>query len=191
MINNDFPPSSTPPRRRERTASSEIGMPMDSSQSPSLNDQRGPNRAADSRAIAIHVSPHDQLANYPPSFGRRTFLTLANFFIAARDRLASYRPSFGRRTSATLASFFIATLIGVAAALVWQSQRVSTPNDVVIAEKQSDFTPVGQLSLQVAPPQPAPVTQTAPASTAHRQRLLNWCSSSRAWHEISSSCGAA
>ena len=139
---------------------------MDSSQSPSLNDQRGPNRTADSRAIAIHVSPHDQLANYPPSFGRRTFLTLANFFIAARDRLPSYRPSFGRRTSATLASFFIATLIGVAAALVWQSQRVSTPNDVVIAEKQSDFTPVGQLSLQVAPPQPAPVTQTAPASTA-------------------------
>ena len=40
------------------------------------------------------------------------------------------------------------------------------PNDVAVAEKQSDFTPVGQVSLQDAPPQPAPVVQTAPASTA-------------------------
>ena len=157
--------------------------------------QEGPNRAADSRAIAIHVSPHDQLASYPPSFGRRISLTLTNFFIAARDRLASYRPSFGgrtsliltnffiaardqlasyrpsfgRRKSLTLANFFIAALIGVAAAFVWQSQRVSTaksPNDVAVAEKQSGFTPVDQVSLQDAPPQPAPVTQTAPASTA-------------------------
>ena len=144
---------------------------------------------------SIRVSPHDQLASdspsfrsrtiltlasffiaargwlasYRPSFGRRTILTLANFFIAARDWLASYRPSFDRRTSATLASFFIAALIGVAAAFVWQSQRVLTaksPNDVAVAEKQSGFTPVGQLWLQDAPPQIAPAAQTAPASTA-------------------------
>ena len=73
------------------------------------------------------------------------------------------------RTFLTLANFFIAALIGVAAAFVWQSQRVSTaksPNDVAVAEKQSDFTPVGQVSLQDSPPQPAPVVQTAPASTA-------------------------
>jgi hypothetical protein len=60
-------------------------------------------------------------------------------------------------------------LIGVAAAFVWQSQRVSTansPNDVVVAEKRSGVTPVGQLSLQDAPPQIASATQTAPASTA-------------------------
>src|SRR5262249_15496232 len=90
----------------------------------------------------------------PPGISRR--LLVSSFFIAARDWLASYRPSFGRRTSATLASFFIAALIGVAAAFVWQSQRVSTaksPNDVAVAAKQSGFTPVGQLSLQDAPPQ--------------------------------------
>ena len=66
---------------------------------------------------SIRVSPRDQLASYRPSIDRRTFLTLANFFIAARDRLASYRPSIrlasygpaiGRRTSLTLANFFIA-----------------------------------------------------------------------------------
>ena len=54
---------------------------------------------------SIRVSPRDQLASYRPSIGRRTFLTLANFFIAARDRLASYRPSIDRRTSLTLANF--------------------------------------------------------------------------------------
>src|SRR5215813_3900101 len=85
---------------------------------------------------SIRVSPHDQLASDSPSFRSRTILTLASFFIAARGWLASYRPSFGRRTSATLASFFIAALIGVAAAFVWQSQRVLTaksPNDVAVA----------------------------------------------------------
>jgi hypothetical protein len=88
--------------------------------------------------------------------------------MAVRDRVASYRPSFDR-PSATLASFFIAALIGVAAAFVWQSQRVSSatsPNDVAVAEKQSDFTPIGQLSVQDGPPQMASATQTAPASTA-------------------------
>jgi hypothetical protein len=140
---------------------------------------------------SIWVSPRDQLANDSPLFGRRTNLTLAGFFtaargwlasswtslgrssdtlaglfIAVRDSLASRRPSFGK-PSATLASFFIAALIGVAAAFVWQSQRVSTAtssNDV--AEKQSGFTPIGQLSVQDGPPQIASVTQTALASTA-------------------------
>jgi lipoprotein-anchoring transpeptidase ErfK/SrfK len=142
---------------------------------------------------SIRVSPRDQMASDSPLFGRRTNLTLAGFFtaargwlassrtllgrssdtlaglfIAVRDWLASRRPSFGK-PSATLASFFIAALIGVAAAFVWQSQRVSTatsPNDVAVAEKQSGFTPGGQVPLQNSPPQPAPVTQTAPAPTA-------------------------
>jgi lipoprotein-anchoring transpeptidase ErfK/SrfK len=155
--------------------------------------QEGPNFPAGPQTVepSIRVSPHDHLAGYTPSFGRRTFLTLANFFIAAlasytpsfgrrtsltlanffiatRDRLASYRPSIDRRTSLTLA-IFIATLIGVAATFVWQSQRVSTaksPNDVAVAEKQSGVTPVGQVPLQNSPPQPAPVTQTEPAPTA-------------------------
>jgi hypothetical protein len=115
------------------------------------------------------IAARNRLAGYTPSFGRRIFLTLANFFIAARDQLASYRPAIGRRTFLTLANFFIAALIGVAATFVWQSQRVSTaksPNDVAVAEKQSGVTPVGQVPLQNSPPQPAPVTQTAPAPTA-------------------------
>jgi lipoprotein-anchoring transpeptidase ErfK/SrfK len=57
---------------------------------------------------SIRVSRRDQLASYRPSIGKRTFLTLANFFVAARDQLASYRPSIDRRTFLTLASFFIA-----------------------------------------------------------------------------------
>ena len=143
--------------------------------------------------LSIRVSPCDQMASDSPLFGRRTNLTLAGFFIAARgwlassrtllgrssdtlaglfiavrNWLASRRPSFGK-PSATLANLLIAALIGVAAAFVWQSQRVSTetsPNDVAVAEKQSGVTPVGQVPLQNSPPQPAPVTQTAPAPTA-------------------------
>jgi lipoprotein-anchoring transpeptidase ErfK/SrfK len=141
---------------------------------------------------SIRLFPRDQVASDSPSFGRRTKLslvgfftaarnwlashgpsigrpsaTLANLFIAARHCLASHGPSFGRRR-ATLVSFFIAALIGVAAAFVWQSQRVSTaksPNDVTVAEKQSGFTPVGQLSLD-APLQIASATKTASAPTA-------------------------
>jgi hypothetical protein len=128
------------------------------------------------------LAARDQLVSYGPLFGRRTFLTLANFFIAARDQVASYRPSSGRRTFLTLA-IFIATLIGVAATFAWQSQRVSianSPHEFAVAQKPG-FTPVGQLSLQDAPPQPAPATQTAPAATA----LATWL-----WHEISPSCSA-
>ena len=118
---------------------------------------------------SIRVSPRDRLASYRPSIGRRTSLTLANFFIAARDQLASYRPAIDRRAFLTLANFFAAALICVAATFVGQSQRVSTaksPNDVAVAEKQSSVTPVGQVPLQNSPPQPAPVTQTGPAPTA-------------------------
>jgi len=108
------------------------------------------------------IAARDWLASYRLSSGRQTNLTLAKFIIATRDWLASYRLSFDRRTFPTLASFFIAALIGVAVALVWQSQRVSTaksPNDVAVAEEQSGFTPVGQLSLQDAPPH-APATSS-------------------------------
>ena len=156
--------------------------------------QEGSNFSAGLQTVepSIRVSPRDQFASDRPSISRRTFLTLANFFIAvrnhlvsyrplfgrraflalpnffmvARDQLASYRPSFGRRTSATLASFFIAALIGVAATFVWQFSTAKSPNDVAVAEKQSGFTPVGQVSLQDAPPHPTPVTQTAPAPIA-------------------------
>ena len=128
---------------------------------------------------SIRVPLHDHLASDTPSFGRRRILTLASFFMAAcnwlasysrpsfgrlsatltsffiagRDWLASHRSSFDRRTFPTLAGFFMAALIGVAVALVWQSQRVSTansPNEVAVA----------------APPQIASATQTAPAYTA-------------------------
>jgi lipoprotein-anchoring transpeptidase ErfK/SrfK len=122
-----------------------------------------------SAALAgFFITARDWLASHRPSFGRPS-AALPGFFIAARDQLASHRPSFDKRKFPTLASFFIAALIGVAVAFVWQSQRVSTadsPNDVAVAEKHSGVTPVGQLSLQDAPPQPAPVTQTAPAPTA-------------------------
>ena len=99
------------------------------------------------------ITARDWLASYSrPSFGRLS-ATLTSFFIAGRDWLASPRSSFDRRTFPTLAGFFIAALIGVAVALVWQSQRVSTansPNEVAVA----------------APPQIASATQTAPAFTA-------------------------
>jgi hypothetical protein len=135
--------------------------------------QEGPNFSTGPQIVepSIHVSPHDQLASDRPSFGRRISLTLTNFFIAARDRLASYRPSFGGRTSLTLAGFFIAALIGVTATFIWQSQRVSTaksPNDVAVVEKQSGFTPVGQVSLQDAPPQPAPTAPTTSPELVHQ-----------------------
>src|SRR5262245_3007395 len=116
----------------------------------------------------LFIAARDWSAGYRASFGGPS-AALPGFFIAVRDWFASRRPSFGRRTSATLASFFIAALIGVAAAVVWQTQRVSTaksPTNVAVAEKQSAFTPVGQLSLQDAPSKIAPATQTAPASTA-------------------------
>lgn len=155
--------------------------------------QEGSNLSVGPQTVepSIRVSPRDQFASYEPSIGRRTFLTLANFFIAARgykpsigrrtfltlanffiaarDQLASYRPSIGRRTFLTLANFFVVALIGVAATFVWQSQRVSTaksPNDAAVVEKQSGVTPVGQVPLQNSPPQPAPVSQTEAEPTA-------------------------
>jgi lipoprotein-anchoring transpeptidase ErfK/SrfK len=131
---------------------------------------RGPSIGKPSATLAnFFIGARNWLASYRPSIGRPS-TTLANLFIAARHWLASHGPSFGSRR-ATLVSFFVAALIGVAAAFVWQSQRVSTaksPNDVAVAvaEKQSGFTPVGQLSLQDAPPQIASATKTAPASAA-------------------------
>ena len=98
---------------------------------------------------SIRVSPrpcglNDQFASDKPSIGRRTFRRVARFFITA----------------------LIAALIGVAATFVWQFSTAKSPNDVAVAEKQSGFTPVGQASLQDAPPQPTSVTQTTPAPTA-------------------------
>ena len=119
--------------------------------------------------VNFFITARDWLASYSrPSFGRLS-ATLTSFFIAGRDWLASHRSSFDRRTFPTLAGFFIAALIGVAVALVWQSQRVSSansPNEVAVAEKHSGVTPVRQSTLQDAPPQIASATQTAPAFTA-------------------------
>jgi hypothetical protein len=53
------------------------------------------------------VSPRDQMASDSPLFGRRTNLTLAGFFTAARGWLASSRTSLGR-SSDTLAGLFMA-----------------------------------------------------------------------------------
>ena len=114
------------------------------------------------------TSALDQLGRYRPSFDRAS-ATLAGFFIAARDWLANFRPSFGRRRSATLANLFVAALIGVAVAFVWQFQRVSTaksPNDVSVGEKQSGYTPVSQLSVQVGP-----ASQTVATSSQLVQQL--------------------
>lgn len=163
----------------------------------SIKVQDGSNLSAGLQLVepSIRVPLHDHLASYRPSIGRRTPAALANFFITARDWLASYsRPSFGRlsatltsffiagrdwlashrssfdrQTFPTLAGFFIAALIGVAVALVWQSQRASTANssnEVAVAEKHSGVTPVRQMSLQDAPPRIASATRTAPAFTA-------------------------
>ena len=51
--------------------------------------QEGSNFSAGLQTVepSIRISPRDQFASDRARFGRRTFLTLANFFIAARDRL--------------------------------------------------------------------------------------------------------
>jgi hypothetical protein len=61
--------------------------------------QEGSNFSAGLQTVepSIRVSPRDQFASDRPSISRRTFLALANFFIAARNHLMSYRPLFGRR----------------------------------------------------------------------------------------------
>ena len=133
---------------------------------PLANDRPSISRRTFLTLANFFTAARDWLASYRPSFGRRTSATLANFFIAARDQLASYRPPFGRRTSLTLANFFIGALIGVAVAFVWQFSTAKSRNDVAVAEKQSGFAPVNQASWQDMPPQIAPATQTAPASTA-------------------------
>src|SRR4029453_16198195 len=56
---------------------------------------------------SIRVSPRDQMASDSPLFGKRTNLTLAGFFTAARGWLASSRTSLGK-SSDTLAGFFMA-----------------------------------------------------------------------------------
>jgi hypothetical protein len=233
----------------------EIGMPMDSSQSPPLNDQRhkddvvpivpregptaeearsgGPTRDPNGRRISTTKSPNDvavaaeqtgstpagqmsapdtapqrapvtQTAPAPSATSfelMRQVEALArdvavvsgrdssdqcvgmvkegsaglqagepSIRVSPRDQLASDRPSIGRRTFLTLASFFMAALIGVGATFAWQSHRVSTtksPNDVDVAAEQSGSAPAGHVSVQdAAVPQSAPVTQTAPAPTA-------------------------
>lgn len=132
--------------------------------------QEGSHSSAGQQLVepSIRVSPRDHLTSDSRPFGGRTNPTPVGFFTTTRDWLASYRPPFGR-SSATLAGLFIAALIGVAAAFAWQSRRASTatsPNDITVAEKQSGFTPVGQLSQQDTPKQIALATQTAPGLTA-------------------------
>ena len=77
------------------------------------------------------------------------------------------RPSIGRRTFRTLARFFIAALIGVGAGFAWlyHGDEKSRP-DIDVAAEQTGSTPAGQMSARDAAPQSTPVTQTAPAPAA-------------------------
>jgi len=114
--------------------------------------QEGSHSSAGQQLVepSIRVSPRDHLASDSRLFGGRINPTPVGFFTATRDWLASYSPPF-------------------AAAFFWQSRRASTatsPNDITVAEKQSGFTPVGQLSQQDTPKQIALATQTAPGLTA-------------------------
>jgi hypothetical protein len=89
--------------------------------------------------------------------------------VPPRDQFASDRPSIGRRTFLTLASFFMVALIGIGATFAWQSYHISTtkaPSDIAVAEGQSDSTPAGHVPVQDASPQSAPLTQTAPVPAA-------------------------
>jgi lipoprotein-anchoring transpeptidase ErfK/SrfK len=81
----------------------------DDSSNQCIKDQEGSNFSAERQLVepSIRVSERDQMASDSPSFGRRTNLTLAGFFTAARDRLGSYRLSFGK-PSTTLVGIFIA-----------------------------------------------------------------------------------
>jgi hypothetical protein len=83
------------------------------------------------------------------------------------DQFASHRPSIGRRTFRTLARFFIAALIGVGAGFAWlyHGDEKSRP-DIDVAAEQTGSTPAGQMSARDAAPQSTPVTQTAPAPAA-------------------------
>src|SRR5262249_41944670 len=147
-------------RQLEALANEAALASRDHSSNQRIEVQEGSELSAGPQRVepSIGASPRDHSASNSRSFGGRTNLTLVAFFtairdrwasnsrslgrspadlatlfIAARDWLASHRPSFGRRRSAILASFFVAALIGVAAAVVWQSQPVSTaksPNDV-------------------------------------------------------------
>jgi hypothetical protein len=80
------------------------------------------------------------------------------------------KPLIGRRTCFTAASCFIVALIGVGATFAWQFHSVSIskpPNALDVAVEQSGSTAAGQVSVEnVALPQSAPVTQTAPAPSA-------------------------
>src|SRR4029453_4761761 len=72
--------------------------------------QEGANLSAGLQLVepSIRVSPRDQFVSDRPPFGRRIFLPLTNFFMAARDQLVSYGPLFGRRTFLALPKFFLA-----------------------------------------------------------------------------------
>jgi hypothetical protein len=94
------------------------------------------------------------------------------------DQFASHRPSIGRRTFRTLARFFIAALIGVGATFAWHyhgdeaKEMVSTwaaslgwlssvsttksRPDIDVAAKQTGSTRAGQVSGQDAARHPAP-----------------------------------
>jgi uncharacterized protein YoxC len=87
--------------------------------------------------------------------------------ISFESDFASTWPPVDRRKVFTLTNFFIAALIGVGFAAAWQSHRVwsmKSSNDANVATEQSGSASSGQASASdAAPPQTAPVTQTAAA----------------------------
>jgi hypothetical protein len=142
---------------------------------------------------SIRVSPrpsdfkNDQVANDRPSIGRRTFRTLARFTIAAligvgaslawqshgdeaKEMVRTWTPPLGWLSSAWQsygdeAKEMVRTWTP---SLGWLSSVSTTksPPDVDVAAEQTGSTPSGQVSAHAALPQPALVTQTAPAPAA-------------------------
>jgi hypothetical protein len=113
-----------------------VTAPMDSSQSPILNDQRRENDVAslvlqrptteetrsDGLADAGRASSNQRIGMAREASGTSAELRVEpSIHVSPNDQIAHESPSNGRRTFRSLARFFIAALIGVGATFVLRS----------------------------------------------------------------------
>jgi hypothetical protein len=106
-----------------------VTAPMDSSQSPILNDQRRENDVASLvlQWPTTEETRSDGLVDAGRGMAREAFGTSAelrvepSIHVSPNDQIAHESPSNGRRTFRSLARFFIAALIGVGATFVLRS----------------------------------------------------------------------
>jgi hypothetical protein len=156
---------------------------------PAVEDIRsgGPPRNPD--ATRGSVDQLIRIAREESDFSAELKTVEPSIRVFPKDQLASDNPSNERRTFSTLARFFVAVLIGVGASFAWLYRgdeakemvktwilppgwlsSVSTaksPLDVDVAAKQPVASPAGQvLSAHDAASQPTPAAQPTPAPAA-------------------------